>query len=129
MAKLVCNTASASCSMGTAPGTLVVLPANQATTGGQPAATILDHAPMVNVLPFGMCTSPANPQVAAATAAASGVLTPMPCIPVTSSPWTPGSATVTIGGNPALNDSSQCLCAWGGTITVSSAGQSSTDVP
>jgi hypothetical protein len=78
-----------------------------------------------NVPPFALCTSLANPQVAAATTAAQGALTPQPCVPVLS-PWTPGSAQVTIGGVPALDDSCQCSCAWGGMVTVSSAGQ--TDV-
>lgn len=129
MARLVCNTASLSCSFGTAPGTLIVLPTSQTTTSGQPAATIMEYAPLVNVLPFGMCMSLANPQVAAATAAAAGALTPMPCIPATVAPWIPGSATVTVGGNPALNDASQCMCMWAGTITVTNAGQATTEVP
>ena len=75
------------CSFGAAPAALVVLPANRVLAGGPPAATIMDHAPMMNVPPFGMCSTPSNPMVAAATAAALGVLTPMPCIPVTAAPW------------------------------------------
>jgi hypothetical protein len=39
------------------------------------------------------------------------------------SPWTPGSARVTIGQVAALDDASQCTCAWGGMVTVSAAGQ------
>jgi hypothetical protein len=66
-----------------------------------------------------MCMSQANPEVAAATAAAMGVLTPMPCVPVTT-PWSPGDPMVTIGpaGFPALDASSKCMCAWGGEITI-----------
>jgi hypothetical protein len=41
------------------------------------------------------------------------------------SPWSPGSAAVTVGGVPALDDSSQCSCGWGGSITITSAGQTS----
>ncbi|MDJ0768470.1 MAG: DUF4280 domain-containing protein [Ilumatobacter sp.] len=129
MGQLVCNGASLSCSFGTAPGTLMVLPTAQTNSSSQPSATIMDHVPMLNIMPFAMCTSMSNPTVAAATAAALGVLTPMPCIPATSAPWSPGSSTVTIAGNPALNDSSQCMCNWGGTITVSSPGQTTTEVP
>lgn len=110
------------CSFGAAPSSLMVLPTNRVMCGGVPAATIMDFAPMVNILPFAMCNSPANPMVAAATAAAMGVLTPMPCIPVTT-PWTPGVPQVLIGGMPALNDGCKCLCGWGGSISVSMAGQ------
>ena len=57
----VVNTAQLMCTMGMAPGTLVVLPVNRVMSGNQPAANIMDHKPMVNILPFGMCRSPANP--------------------------------------------------------------------
>jgi hypothetical protein len=83
-----------------------------------PLATIMDNKPLVNIPVFGMCNSPANPQVAAATAAALGVLTPMPCMPVISAPWVPGSPTVLIGGYPALSQTSMLICNWGGVIQV-----------
>jgi uncharacterized Zn-binding protein involved in type VI secretion len=97
-----------------------VLPATRVTVTSQPAATIMDFKPMSNITSFGMCMSPANPQVAAATAAALGVFTPQPCIPATSSPWAPGSPTVLIAGQPALTNTSTCQCMWGGVITVTS---------
>lgn len=75
--------ATLQCSFGRAPGSLVVLPLNRTYTDQQPDANIMDHVPMVNIMPFGMCASLANPTVAAATSAAMGVLTPMPCIPNT----------------------------------------------
>jgi hypothetical protein len=117
------------CSMGAAPSALAVLPANRTLTGGPPAATILDFAPMVNILPFGVCTSIANPQVAAATAAALGVLTPQPCIPATAAPWVPGAPTVLIGGAPALDDACQLMCLWAGVIQVTSPGQATVTIP
>ena len=55
-----------------APSTLVVLPIHRMLTSDQPAANINDHIPIVNILPFGMCMTPSNPAVAAATAAALG---------------------------------------------------------
>lgn len=129
MAQQVVSGAALACSFGAGPGTLTVLPARRVTAGGPPAATIQDMVPMTNISPFAMCTTPTNPQVAAATSAAWGVLTPQPCIPVTTSPWAPGSPTVLIGGVPALNNTSQCLCTWGGVVTVVSPGQTTVMVP
>lgn len=120
----VVSGAMLACSFGMAPSTLTVTPAGPpVTAGGQLAATISHMVPMTNIAPFGMCTTPSNPQVAAATAAAQGVLTPQPCIPVITGPWAPGSAKVNIGGVPALTPSSTCQCAWGGAITISVPGQ------
>ena len=123
MGQHVCMGAMMQCSMGLAPSSLMVVPTNKVMTSNKPAATIMDHKPMVNVLPFGMCKSPANPMVAAATAAALGVLTPMPCIPATAGPWVPGSPTVLIGNMPALNDSSKLMCSYAGVISINSPGQ------
>ena len=123
MGQHVCMGAMMQCSMGLAPSSLMVVPTNKVMTSSKPAATIMDHKQMVNVLPFGMCKSPANPMVAAATAAALGVLTPMPCIPATAAPWVPGSPTVLIGNMPALNDSSKLMCSYAGVISINSPGQ------
>ncbi|MEO8735818.1 MAG: DUF4280 domain-containing protein [Edaphobacter sp.] len=128
MANLVCMGALLQCSFGAAPSSLIVLPANGVLTG-TPAATIMDHAPIVNVPPFGVCSSLANPTVAAATTAALGVLTPMPCVPVTPAPWAPGAPTVLIGNMPALDDQSKLMCTWGGVIQINFAGQATTNVP
>jgi len=128
MAQQVVAGAMMMCSFGVAPSALVVLPANQTMVGGPPAANIMDNKPIVNIPPFGMCTTPSNPAVAAATAAAMGVLTPMPCVPVTPAPWAPGSPTVLIGKMPALNSTSKCMCAWGGVISITYPGQVTTNV-
>ncbi len=128
MAKLVVKGATLACSMGNAPSQLSVLPKNDVSGDSSAAANVQDMQPNVNVAPFGMCTSMANPQVAAATAAAQGVLTPQPCVPMTTAPWTPGSTSVTIGGQPALSDSSQLVCQWGGQIQIQSAGQTDIEV-
>ena len=129
MPKHVCMGAMLQCSFGVAPSSLVVLPVNRVMTSFVPAANIMDNKPMVNILPFGMCTSPANPTVAAATAAALGVLTPMPCIPNTVAPWAPGAATVLLANMPALDDTSKLTCLWGGMISVSMPGQMTEDIP
>jgi hypothetical protein len=151
MPKLVVHGATIMCSMGTTPSSLAVLPIRGTSFGlTVPAATIQDTLPDVNIASFGMCSSPLNPQVAAATAAAAGVLTPQPCLPATSAPWTPGSTSVTIAGAappplpsapgstqpvvsdapsaPALTATCQCLCQWAGQIQVEDAGQEQIEV-
>jgi hypothetical protein len=117
------------CTFGMAPSSLVVLPTNMVMTSDMPAANIMDNIPMVNILPFGMCMSPANPMVAAATAAALGVLTPMPCIPMTEAPWVPGAPTVLLGNMPALDNTCQLMCTWGGVIMISDPGQETEMIP
>ncbi|ECC8732904.1 DUF4280 domain-containing protein [Salmonella bongori] len=124
----VCTGATICCSFGLAPSVLNVLPANRTLVGGLPMATIMDNKPMVNILPFGMCSSMANPSVVAATAAALGVLTPMPCIPATVAPWMPGSPTALVGNMPALNMQSQLMCMWAGIIQIVQPGQMQTMV-
>jgi len=122
-------TAQLMCTFGVAPSPLTVLPENRTMVGGQVAASIMDHIPLVNIMPFGMCMSPANPMVAAATAAALGVLTPMPCIPATAAPWVPGCPTVMLGGQPMLNQESMCMCNWAGVISIVFPGQVQTEIP
>ena len=128
MAIQVCMGATLQCSFGLAPSSMVVLPKNKVMTG-VPAATIMDNIPMTNIMPFGMCMSPSNPTVAAATAAALGVLTPMPCIPNTPAPWVTGAPTVLLANMPTLDNVSQLMCIWGGVITFSDAGEVTVNVP
>ena len=89
---------------------------------GTPAASVEDYVPMANIPSFGMCGAIANPAVAAATAAKAGAFTPAPCVPAVNTPWTPGAAKVKVGGQPALHQGCQAMCAWGGVITISTPG-------
>lgn len=121
------TTAVCQCVFGAAPAPLAVT--SQSTVIGQnfPIATVMDmpKPPMT----FGMCSNPANPSVAAATAAALGVLTPMPCIPACAAPWAPGSPTVLVGGKPALGNSSKCVCVYGGVISIQTTPAMTVRIP
>lgn len=123
-----CN-AMMQCSMGMAPANLLVLPINFDITVSMPAATMMDHLPFLNVLPFGMCSSLMNPMVLVATIAAFGVLTPMPCLPLTLSPWVPGSPTCQVSNKPSLNHSSVLNCLWQGVIQIGYPGEVTTMIP
>lgn len=125
MSFCLCTGATLSCSFGIAPVPLSALPASRVMINGRPAGAMTDMAPAVNIPPFGVCSSLSNPTVASATAAALGVLTPMPCIPVPAGPWMNPAPKVLIGGQQAISDSSKLMCAWGGQISVQFAGQTS----
>lgn len=122
MANCVCAGALLECSFGMAPTPMVVLPTNRVLEGA-PGANIMDNKPFVNIVPFGMCKSLLNPTVAAATTAAAGVLTPMPCLPVIPAPWIPTQPKVLLANFPILLDNSKAFCAYAGVITVKQAGQ------
>lgn len=128
MGMCVCGGATLTCTFGMAPGVFTVMPQNNTVTK-MPIANIKDNVPMVNIMPFGMCQSLANPAVASATAAALGVLTPQPCVPVITTPWAPGSPTVLVANAPALNNTSKLMCTWGGMIQIGNPGQESIMIP
>lgn len=119
----VCNGAQLKCSMGTSTSVLVVLPERRILLDGQPQANIMDFQPNTNIQSFGLCFSLANPAVAAATAAHLGVLTPMPCVPKTSSPWVKGEEKLLLKNFPALCQDDTLQCAWQGTISIVHCGQ------
>ena len=125
MSTLVIMGATMQCSpWGASPSTLITIPKGPPVTASfRGAATVMDCIPLANILPFGMCSSLSNPMVAAATSAALGVLTPMPCIPVPTGPWKPGAIKTKINNFAALTDTSICNCAWGGTIKITFPGQ------
>lgn len=114
------------CTFGMAPAALNALPTSRVLVEGRPVADITSTATGVNIPPFGMCTSLANPTVAAATSAALGVLTPMPCVPVVPAPWAPGAPTTIVGGKPMLVAPSTATCAYGGVISLTNPGATTT---
>lgn len=123
MGVIVAAGASIMCSFGTTPANINVTSQTTLLVDGKPAATIQDTAPMVNITSCGMCSSLANPQVAAATAAALGVLTPQPCIPAVAGTWIPTQTVCLAEGKPCLTHDSKAMCSYGGTITVMNPGQ------
>jgi hypothetical protein len=128
MGMQVCMGGMMMCTFGVAPSSIVPT-FKPIMTSNMVAANIMDHNPLVNIPTFGACTSLANPAVAAATAAALGVLTPMPCIPNTPAPWVPGSPTVILQYFPALNESSKLMCVWAGVISITFPGQVTHFIP
>ena len=116
------------CTFGVAPSVFNATP-RPVMTSSMVAGVITDNVPILNVPPFGMCSSPANPQVAAATIAKLGVLSPMPCVPVLPAPWIPGAPTVLISNIPALDNNCKLMCAFAGVISINFAGQVTHQIP
>jgi hypothetical protein len=111
------------CNFGSAPSNLVVLPVHRELLTSKLKANIGDAKPFVNVLPFGMCKSMANPAVASATASNRGTLTPMPCTPACSI-WIGGKTNLLLDGMPMLMVGDIAVCPLGaGKIEVKDSGQ------
>lgn len=115
--RLVRHGATLFCDRGVQPSTLIVARRGSEAEEGE-IATISDFQPTVNIASFGLCTSIGNPAVLNATTAANGVLTPMPCVPLTQDGWTNANLLVTIQGMPVLTQRSTCLCSYAGTIII-----------
>lgn len=126
MGTFVCNGALMQCSFGMSPISLVVADPTRPKISNLPMANIMDYVPLTNIPSFGMCQSMANPTVASATAAALGTLTPMPCVPVISAPWSPGAQNAKVANFNALTNSCKCVCAYGGSISITYQGHAST---
>ena len=122
MPPIVCMGGMLQCSMG-ATISFMVTPANRVMTSNMPAAAIMDNVMGMNLVPAGVCISMANPAVAAATAAALGVLVPQPCTPMPAGPWIPGCMRVMFNNKPALNATCTLMCAYAGVITITNPGQ------
>jgi hypothetical protein len=127
MSQQVVMGAMLQCSFGAAPSSLSITPDNAVNANKMPAATIMDNVPMKNIMPFGMCNSPANP----ATKQPPPVLfAPAPCTPVTTAPWIfAGMPAVNIKNKPALNNNCKLMCNWAGVIQITNAGQATVNIP
>jgi len=125
MSYYVCKGAQLKCSMGDAQSALDILPGKATSLSKKDMANIMDNKPMINIKPFGQCKSPANPTVAAATAANLGRLQPMPCIPNTTTPWMNSKTNVNVKGFPALMKNSKLMCMWAGNIEITDENNTS----
>ena len=122
MPPVVCDGALILCSFGTGPGKLTVLPVGR-TLGPTPWATMNDHVPMMNIMPFPTCISPSQPSM-------SSLGIPGPCVPGTASPAAPPQPTAMGGGNPLIDVSATFQCAsFQGVITITFPGQVRTMIP
>ena len=117
-----CSGAILSCPMGFIPAVMNIIP--KLISGSfRPLASITDCISYLNVSMFGPCKSLLNPVTAAQTAAAFGVLTPGPCMPVPAGVWLPTKPNVTTLTGPVLTNNSMLICAFAGIIKINMSGQ------
>ena len=105
------------CPMGVAPTPLTFLPGTLLGPTG-PVGQIPDCIPFLNIIPFGVCKSMVNPMTASLTAAALGVFTPGPCIPVPAGTWLPIKPNVLAPKGPVVTSDSMLICAYAGVIQI-----------
>ncbi|MBO6177642.1 MAG: DUF4280 domain-containing protein [Selenomonadaceae bacterium] len=93
------------CNSGVAPVPLLLPVSHGVTSKGQPLVNANDHIPMMNILPFGICSKkPVAPPGANI------------CIPITPMAWKKGDKNCFVAGAPALTKDSCLTCMMGGTI-------------
>lgn len=117
------------CSLGTVPTPLIVLPDQSVVMEGMLCGCITDNIPFANIPGYVLCLSLGNPAVAAATAADFGILTPMPCTPITLEPWISTCFDVIVRGGPVLDETALLICDYGGVITVIEPGNFTVVIP
>lgn len=122
MSEYVVMGATLQCSFGMATTSLLIVDPMRPMFANKFIATMMDNKPMTNVATFGMCQCTANPAVIAATAAAMGVMTPAPCVPMLAAPWTP-TGSVMVKNYPILTKNSKLMCSYGGQISITNSGQ------
>ena len=122
-AEYINHGAKIKCTCGSKIANLQVLPDRTVTLTDGHYANISDHQSMINIPPFGVCSSLKYPPTKLATDAHHGSLTPMPCKPGTYSLWENGNNTYIIRNFPALLTCSSCRCIYGGVITIVTDGQ------
>ena len=102
MLKAVINGALLQCTNGSAPCTLTVTNHRNVQADDKAAATVLDHAPGVNLSTFGTCTVSGGS-----------------CTPATPAPWLTGSTTrVQVNDQLVLLATDKLMCTVPGVITV-----------
>lgn len=109
----VVNGAILKCDKGAMPSPLSVTTPAATEIEYAPVATIMDHLPVANIKPFGVC------------AVTGGV-----CVPVTPISWFPGVPNIPLVPSifPILSDVSLVPCAVGGIIEILSAGQTTVTI-
>jgi hypothetical protein len=113
------NNAILRCSFGLIPMKVVLfIPRSRVMACKVPMGDITHQIPMASIPSFGMCRSMTNPMVIALTAAAMGVPTPAPCIPMTVAPWIVGNPKVLSSFLPSLKKDHKIFCAYGGCISA-----------
>lgn len=111
------------CSCGDKKAKLTIYPDRAVFLSEKPMGNISDHISLYNIASFGKCHTVVYPPTGSATAANHGHLTPMPCVPGTTTEWINGKNDYIVKGKPALLKSSFCRCQWGGIITITDDGQ------
>ncbi len=125
----VCMGASMMCTFGMAPSSLVVLPTNKVFTDMVPDANIMDHIPMTNIMPFGMCMSPSNPRSPPRLPRRWACSLPCPAFRQRPRRGLRARRTVLLGNMPTLDNVSELMCMWGGVITFVTPGEMTVMVP